>query len=61
MLLAEDQIQSWINTRTQKKKKREKEQGERTEKEAMEGRLIQEQMTSDQHQLLAAACYFVLF
>jgi hypothetical protein len=40
MLLAEDQIQSWINSRTQKKKNASK--GSRTEKEKEEDLMIQE-------------------
>ncbi len=40
MLFAEDQIQSWINSRTQKKKNASK--GKRTQKEKEEDVMIQE-------------------
>jgi hypothetical protein len=39
MLLAEDQIQSWVNSRTQKKKKKET-QGQQTDKDIEENRLV---------------------
>jgi hypothetical protein len=38
MLLAEDQIQSWVNSRTQKKKKET--QGQQTDKDIEENRLV---------------------
>ena len=40
MLLSEDQIQSWISSRTQKKKKKSK--GVRTKKDFVEDEMIQE-------------------
>ena len=40
MLLSEDQIQSWISSRTQKKKKKSK--GVQTKKDFVEDEMIQE-------------------